>query len=92
MAKTKSKNAQLDRLTTIIGLCVPFVTLPQLYTVLTADNLDGVSLVTWSFYTIQAGIFAIFGIKHKEKPLVFTYIPLFLVQLAIVATLVIRKF
>jgi uncharacterized protein with PQ loop repeat len=88
----KGKNKKLDRWTMIIGLCVPLVTLPQLYTVLTASSLQGVSLVTWSFYTIQAGIFAVFGIKHKEKPLVFTYIPLFLVQFGIVITLLVRKF
>jgi uncharacterized protein with PQ loop repeat len=92
MYTTKGKNKKLDRWTMIIGLCVPIVTLPQLYSVLTASNLQGVSLATWSLYAVQAAVFYAFGVKHKEKPLVFTYVPLFIVQFCIVATLVIRKF
>lgn len=91
MYKTKNKNKKLDKWTTIVGLCVPIVTLPQLYTVLTADSLEGVSLITWAFYTAQAGLFGVFGVKHKEKPLVYTYVPLFIIQFAIVATLIVRK-
>jgi uncharacterized protein with PQ loop repeat len=92
MYTTKGKNKKLDRWTMIIGLCVPLVTLPQLYTVLTASNLQGVSLFTWLFYTVQAALFAFFGIKHKEKPLIFTYIPLFFVQLGIVLAIVVRNY
>jgi len=86
------ENKNLDKLTTIVGVCMPIVTIPQLYTVLTADNLHGVSLITWSFYMIQAGIFAVFGVKHKEKPLVVTYIPLFIIELGIVLGLLFREF
>lgn len=92
MYVTKNKNQSIDRLTMLIGIGMPIVTLPQLYTVLTADNLQGVSLITWSFYTIQAGIFAIFSIKHKEKPLIITYIPLFFIELAIVIGIIMREF
>ena len=92
MYTTKGKNKKLDKITLVVGLCVPVVTLPQLYTVLTANNLQGVSLYTWSFYSLQAALFAYFGIKHSEKPLIFTYIPLFIVQFAIVLTLLYRKF
>lgn len=70
---------------------MPIVTLPQLISVLTADNLEGVSMVTWTFYTLQAGIFAVFGIKHKEKPLIITYIPLFIIELCIVLVLISRN-
>lgn len=88
----KIKNKNLDAITTLVGICMPIVTLPQLYTVLTADNLEGVSLITWSFYTLQAGVFAVFSIKHKEKPLVITYIPLFIIELGIVISLLVREF
>jgi uncharacterized protein with PQ loop repeat len=78
-------------MTTVVGVCMPFVTLPQLYSVLTAHNLQGVSLVTWSFYTLQAGTFAIFSLRHKEKPLIITYIPLFIIETWIVAVLLYRR-
>lgn len=90
MYTRKNKNKSIDRLTTVIGICMPIVTLPQLYSVLTTTNLQGVSLITWSFYALQAGIFAIFGIKHKETPLIITYVPLFLIELVIVIALIVR--
>lgn len=91
MYTTKGKNKNLDKLTMFIGICMPLVTLPQLYTVLTSSNLQGVSLITWIFYTIQAGIFAVFGVKHREKPLVITYIPLFIVELGLVVGLIAHR-
>ena len=38
MAKTKNKNRDLDRLTLAIGLCMPIVTIPQLYNVIKAPD------------------------------------------------------
>jgi hypothetical protein len=92
MYTTKGKNKKLDRVTLLIGICMPLVTLPQLYTVLTAQDLQGVSVITWLFYTLQAGVFAVFGIKHKEKPLIITYIPLFFIEFGIVLGLIGRRF
>ena len=91
MYTTNGTNKNLDRLTMLIGICMPIVTLPQLFIVLTSHDLHGVSLVTWAFYTLQAGIFAMFGIKHKEKPLIVTYIPLFIIELGIVIGLVAHR-
>ena len=91
MPKKKNKNLRIDRLTTIIGLGMPLVSIPQLYAVLTTDNIQSVSLITWAYFTFQAGVFAVFSIRHKEKPLVITYIPLFVIQLAIVVTILIRS-
>lgn len=92
MLKTKKNTKSIDRWTMIIGLCVPFVTLPQLYTAITASSIVGISLLTWSFYSLQAGIFAIFGFSHKSKPLIYTYVPLFVVQFCIVITILIREY
>jgi hypothetical protein len=47
-----------------------------------------VSLLTWAFFTFQAGIFGWFALRHKEKPLIVTYIPLFFIELGIVIGLV----
>jgi hypothetical protein len=91
MYTTKGKNKKLDRITMLIGIGMPIVTLPQLYTVLTSSNLQGVSLITWLFYAIQAGVFAVFGVKHREKPLVITYVPLFIIEFAIVVGLIIHR-
>lgn len=91
MYAKRNKYKNLDKLTTIVGLCMPLVTLPQLIIVFTSDSLQGVSLITWVFYTIQAGIFAIYGIKHKEKPLIITYVPLSIIELGIVVGIILKS-
>lgn len=75
----------------LIGLGMPIVSIPQLITALTTSDVHSISLITWAYFTFQAGVFAIFSIKHKEKPLVITYIPLFVIQLAIVVTILVRS-
>lgn len=90
MYTTKGKNKNLDRITMAFGLGLPLVTIPQLITVWTAKSLEGVSLTTWLFYTIQGLVFTIFGIKHKEKPLIYTYIPMTIVEIGIVTALLVR--
>ena len=84
----RNKNKKVDRITMIVGMCLPLVTIPQLYTVLKTKQSQNISLLTWSFFTLQAGIFAWFAIKHKEKPLIITYIPLFLIELSLVVAII----
>ena len=91
MVKAKNQNKQIDTITTVIGLGMPIVSFAQLYSVMTVSDISSVSLVTWAYFTFQAGIFAVFSIKHRQKPLIITYIPLFVIQLGIVITILVRS-
>ena len=84
MIVKRNKNQNVARITLVIGLCLSIVSLPQLYDVWIRKETKGVSLVTWSFFAVQAAIFAWFAIRHRELPLILTYIPLFIVETAIV--------
>lgn len=90
MYTAKNKNKNLDRVTMVIGVLMPIFTVPQLITVL-LDGTDGVSIVTWAFYSVQGAIFAAFGIRHKETPLIVAYIPFFLVAFSILCTVLIKR-
>jgi len=85
----RHQNILLDRLTYIAGIALPFLTLPQAYTILIDKQTEGVSLFTWSFYLFASVLFAAFGIYHKEKLLMLTYIPFTFVEAAIVLGLII---
>ena len=87
----KHQNKNLETLTYIAGILLPIFTIPQAYTVLINKETAGVSLFTWSFYLISSSLFAIYGIKHKEKLLIITYIPFTIVELLIVVGLLINK-
>jgi len=71
-----------------MGILMPFFTLPQAYTALILKKVEGLSPVTWGFYLLSAVVFAIFGIIHKEKLLMLTYIPLAIVEVAVVIAIV----
>lgn len=91
MAKRNKHDRRLDIFTTIIGLGMPIVSIPQLITVLTAPDVHSVSLVTWAYFTFQAAVFAVFSVVRKQTPLAITYIPLFFIQLGIVVTILVRS-
>ena len=83
-------NASLDRLTYLAGILLPILTIPQAYSVLIDKSTEGVSLITWSFYLLSSALFAIFGVAHKEKLLMITYIPFVVVEAAIVIGLIVH--
>lgn len=77
-------NKNFDRLTYVTGILLPILTIPQAYTILISKETEGVSLLTWTFYLFASALFAVYGVIHKEKLLMFTYIPFTIVETAIV--------
>ena len=86
----RREHKTFDRLTYVTGILLPILTIPQAYSVLVDKSTDGVSLVTWSFYLLSSTLFAIYGIVHKEKLLMVTYIPFVVVEAAIVIGILIN--
>lgn len=76
----------LGRITTAAAIGMPIMTLPQLIEVF-AGNTAGVSLLTWSMYTLMSLIFAIYGVVTREKILMIAYIPMFIIEVGIIAGL-----
>ena len=90
MKITHHNRNTLDKLTYVSGVLLPILTLPQAYAVLVDKATDGVSLITWGFYLVSSSLFAIFGVVHKEKLLMVTYIPFVIVEAAIVVGILIN--
>jgi uncharacterized protein with PQ loop repeat len=74
----------LDKLIYIIGIFGPLMTIPQVTKIWIERNPIGISAVSWISYTIMAIIWFIYGIVHKEKPLVVMYSIWFILDLLIV--------
>lgn len=91
IVKHKHDNKTLDTLAYVIGPLIPLLTLPQVYNVLILKETKGVSLITWGFYLFSSSIFAFFGIKHKEKLLIITYVPFVIIEFLIVTGIIINK-
>jgi len=63
----------LDNLIMVVAIIFPFTALPQIYNIWINNNVDGVSLTSWSLFFILSIPFLIYGIVHKEKPLIVMY-------------------
>ncbi len=70
----KNDKSIFDKLVYLAGLVMVILTLPQVKNVWMDKNTAGVSGVTWGTYFLGAVIWFAYGIKHKEKPIIFMYL------------------
>ncbi len=65
----------------VIGLVM---TIPQITKIWSEKNASGVSLIAWSTYIFTALVWLMYGIAHKEKPIILTNLAWIIVNLIIV--------
>ena len=64
----------LDKLTFVVGIIGPFTVLPQIYTIFSSHSATGVSLTTWLLIFIVTFPWILYGIAHKEKSIIVSFI------------------
>jgi len=79
----------IDKLVYLSAIILPLINIPQLYQIWSAKDVAGVSLVSWTGFSIFSMIWITYGILHKEKPIIFLNGGLFIVQLLIVISIII---
>ena len=65
---------QLDRAILILGVGNVFATFPQLYEIYSNQDAGNISIITWGYYTVFSTITFLYGVVHKEKPIIITYL------------------
>jgi len=65
----KNANHILDSLIYPIAVIAPIMTIPQISEIW-AQKSARLSLITWISYTIVSMFWLIYGIHHKEKPII----------------------
>ena len=60
----------LDNICLIFSVLMPATTIPQIWKIYYFKMVDGVSLLMWISYSIAVIPFLVYGIVHKEKPLI----------------------
>lgn len=68
----------------LVALVTPILTIPQLLTVWMQHQIGGVSQLTWGAYTAMSGVWLIYGLLQRQKPLILSQACLFVVDFAIV--------
>lgn len=64
----------LDKVIYIVGVLGPVMTLPQIIKIFLLKDASGVSLMTYLLLAIFSGIWLMYGIVHKEKPIIISNI------------------
>jgi uncharacterized protein with PQ loop repeat len=55
-----------------VALVSPVLTLPQVLLIWNQHQTAGVSLFTWSAYTVLSVIWLVYGVLQKQKPLILS--------------------
>jgi uncharacterized protein with PQ loop repeat len=75
----------MDRMIYVVGMFGPIMAIPQLLGIWVEKNTAGVSLITWGAFLIIAVFWITYGIMHKAKPIITTYIGWIIMDILIVA-------
>jgi uncharacterized protein with PQ loop repeat len=63
----------LDKAIYAIGVIGPVMTIPQITKIWIDKNAAGVSVISWTAYLVTAFFWLVYGVFHKEKPIIITY-------------------
>ncbi|MBN2330617.1 MAG: hypothetical protein JXC85_02280 [Candidatus Aenigmarchaeota archaeon] len=82
----KLKNA-MDKLIYVVGIAGPVMAIPQLLKIWVEKNVSGVSGITWFAFLIIAIFWMMYGILHREKPIILTYAAWLIMDILIITGL-----
>jgi uncharacterized protein with PQ loop repeat len=80
----------VDRLIYFVGFFGMIFTIPQITNIWIDNNFSGVSFLSWGAYLIVGGFWLLYGILHKEKPIIVIYSCLVVIYFLIVLGLVVK--
>ncbi len=63
----------LDKIIFFIGNLGPIMTIPQIIKIWSDKNASGVAVSSWVAFTITSFFWLLYGIAHKEKPIIITF-------------------
>lgn len=84
VVKRQAKPKLVDRLTYIIAIVEPIITIPQVYVIFHDKTAAGIAISSWIGYQIFTVIWLWYGIFHKERVIVIYQILWLVMQTAII--------
>jgi len=69
---TKQEIKVIDRIIYFIAIIGPLMLIPQLLRIWVTNDATSIALATWISFTIFATIWLLYGIYHKEKPIIIS--------------------
>lgn len=89
VVKKQAKPKLVDRLTYLVAIIEPAVTLPQVYVIFHDKTAAGIAISSWVGYQFFTVIWLWYGIVHKEKAIIiYQFLWLILQTLIIIGGLI----
>ena len=63
----------VDKLVYVVGIISLIMTIPQVTIIWLEQNASGVSILSWMSYLLAVIVWILYGILHKEKPIIVVY-------------------
>lgn len=63
----------MDKAVFVVGFFGLFMTIPQITKIWLDQNAAGLSVVSWIAYLVVAITWVLYGLIHKEKPIIVIY-------------------
>lgn len=70
VVKKQAKPLLVDRLTYIVAIIEPVITLPQVYIIFHDKTAEGIAISSWVGYEVFTAIWLWYGIVHKERAII----------------------
>ncbi|HQU08192.1 MAG: hypothetical protein B7X04_03835 [Parcubacteria group bacterium 21-54-25] len=84
VSKNSSYIKALDNITFVAGIAGPFTVLPQIWQIFTTHQAAGVSATSWTLMFIVTFPWIFYGIAHKDKAIIISFILWEVVNLIVV--------
>lgn len=77
----------LDNILLVVAVIGPLVTIPQIMEIFKTRDVANLSPITWGSYACFNLFWILYGVVHKEKPILITYILWFFANGAVFASI-----
>ena len=74
----------LDKIMVFIAIAGPLATLPQVYQVFMTQDAKGLSAATWIIWAFLSVLWMLYGLVHKEMPIVISNLLSIILQATII--------
>ena len=89
--QTQTKTPKFLQLAVLCAAVVePLMTLPQIYEIWIRHQTAGVSLATWTFYSLGATIWLAYGLTIRNRPLIISGVLWVTLQWSVVLGLLVQ--
>jgi uncharacterized protein with PQ loop repeat len=80
----KKKITIIDRCMMVASAIYPFTVMPQIVSIYTQHNVEGISLVSWLGFMSFGTIFLTYALVHRIKPLIVSQVLWMVVDISVV--------